>query len=153
MSPLVQDYMAEDDQGNWKIEPVDFATLAANPQDAAFIACDIYICPFAHAETVPAVFAADVATLRTKLMNMIDNRPGTSLRNISNDMTQFDFMVYETGMKHPDAVTVYLHDLGENMSTLAIYSRSPLEKTDGGRNKDRVLLWLTLLSTTLPQKP
>jgi len=144
MVPTLQDYFTGGDQ-EWKIEPVDFLAFEKPSTANNYLACPEYMCPFADPDTLPPIYSISAEKLRENLLGFVDTRPGITLRSLDLVKNQFDFSVYTQDMDHPDVVTVQLHDLRQEHSTLAIYSWSPLETEDGGRNKKRVELWLKML--------
>jgi len=56
-------------------------------------------------------------------------------------------------LKFPDYISIKVIELGENRSTIAIYSRSRYGYGDMGVNKDRVLRWLETLSSFIETEP
>lgn len=146
MVPGIQDYFTGGDN-SWKIEPVDFSTLDSEPDTAnAYLACPEYMCPYATADNTPPIYAVNATKLREMILGFVDTRPGVKLRSLDLNTLQFDFSVFTQGMRYPDVVTIRIHELSDEASTLALYSRSPLESNDKGRNKERAELWLRMIA-------
>ena len=152
MIPGVQDYFSGGEQG-WKIEPIEFETFEKPDAQNNFLVCMEYMCPYSTPDAKPPVYAVGVGKLRENLMGFVDTRHGVDLKSIDLIKRQFDFRIWTQDMSHPDVLTIQLHDLDATASTVAIYSRSPLETNDNGRNKKRVELWLRMLAPIKDQMP
>lgn len=60
-----------------------------------------------------------------------------------------EFIQYTRFFRFPDYISIQIIDSGENISSLAIYSRSKFGYYDFGVNKRRVKLWISLLVSNI----
>jgi uncharacterized protein (DUF1499 family) len=119
---------------------VDFATLKrrTTPNDA--LICPRDICPQAQPDAEPPVFPVPAARLRSLVSEVALAEPGTSL--LDRDPQQDRYLVRTRFMRFPDTVVVQVFDRGQDASTLALYSRSQIGRSDFGVNRRRLERWV-----------
>jgi hypothetical protein len=124
--------------------PVTFETLERRTTRTDALACPPSLCP-APADIVPPVFPVDVTALRKAFARAMATERRLTLVGI-DDRTPADRYVQRSErMRFPDTIVVRYLRLGENRSTLAIYSRSQLGRYDLGVNLARIERWLDKL--------
>jgi uncharacterized protein (DUF1499 family) len=83
--------------------------------------------------------------LRQRWLNLMAQQPRVKQIAVSKDGWQYDFIQRSRLLRFPDTITVRFLPLGEQRSTLAIYSRSHYGYRDFGVNRQRVEAWLRAL--------
>jgi uncharacterized protein (DUF1499 family) len=69
----------------------------------------------------------------------------------SDDATLTDRYIQRSAlMRYPDTIVVKFFDLPDGRSTIAVYSRSQLGKSDLGVNRVRIERWLAKLGEAAP---
>ncbi len=127
---------------------VEFETLTrrTSPNDA--LACPSGLCA-ATVDIVTPTFMMPAQALRDAFVRAIASEQRL-VRVASNDARLQDRYVQRTPLLgYPDTIVVRFVDLGGGRSSLALYSRSKLGRSDLGANKARLERWLALLGTTL----
>ena len=88
----------------------------------------------------------DARKLRFALAKVIASEPRMT-QVASDDGTLTDRYIQRSGrLGFPDTIVVQFFDRGSSRSTLAIYSRSQLGRSDLGANKARIERWLSRLA-------
>ncbi|MBL8698193.1 MAG: DUF1499 domain-containing protein [Alphaproteobacteria bacterium] len=129
--------------------PVEFERLArrSTPNDA--LACPAGLCA-ARIDLEPPTYAVDAAALRAALAAVIAGEPKTE-RVAADDATLTDRYVQRTAlMGFPDTIVVRALEQPGGRSTLAIYARSQLGRSDLGANRARIERWLAKLGDKVP---
>ncbi|WP_230531595.1 DUF1499 domain-containing protein [Microvirga roseola] len=126
--------------GSPDLGPVDFATLRRrhNPNDA--LACPRDFCPEAKPDFEPPVFPVPPARLRAVLAEVASSEPNTTL--VQSGTEQDRYLVRTRFWRFPDTVVAQVIGLDEDRSTLALYSRSQLGRSDLGVNRRRLQRWV-----------
>ena len=129
--------------------PVAFETLErrTTPNDA--LVCPPHLC-LARSEFVPPLFAVDANGLRAAMAKVIASEPRIALVH-TDDMTLTERYVQRSRLLgFPDTVVVRYIERSKGRSTLAMYSRSQLGRSDLGVNKARLERWLGKLRQVVP---
>ncbi len=136
--------------GSPDLGAVDFRTLKrrTTPNDA--LACPQGFCPEAQADFEPPVFSLPAERLRALVPDMARSEPNTMLVHSGPDQDRY--LVRTRMMRFPDTVVVHVMELEENRSTLALYSRSQIGRSDFGVNKRRLERWIKRISTRVAQE-
>ncbi len=124
---------------------VNFATLKprGNPNEA--LACPKGVCPDYPRKLESPVFDETPESLIERLdrqladesnVNRVDDGSNTLLRR---------YVTRSPLMRFPDTMSVEAFSLPEGRSTIAIYARAQLGKSDMGENFKRIRRWLALL--------
>jgi uncharacterized protein (DUF1499 family) len=125
--------------------PVAFETLERRSSPTDALACPSGFCA-AESDIHPPIYPVDVDTLRKAFARALLTERLVTRVDI-NDATGTDRYVQRTEkMRFPDTVIVCYVSLGNQRSTVVIYSRSQLGKSDLGVNHARVERWLQKLS-------
>ena len=125
------------------IAPVDWATLTRHPTNDALI-CPASHCPNATADQQAKVYPLAPADLLARLKQIALAEPDTKELAPDRDRTA-RFVQYTRLMRYPDTIDVEVIPIGENQSTLALYSRSLVGRKDFGVNRARLQRWLAAL--------
>ena len=124
--------------------PVEFETLQrrTSPNDA--LACPNDLCK-AASDLVPPVFAVDARTLRQAFAEVIGSE--RNIRPVGSDETALTQRYVQTSalLGFPDTIVVRFIQMPGSRSSVAIYSRSQLGRSDFGVNKARIERWLEKL--------
>jgi uncharacterized protein (DUF1499 family) len=124
--------------------PIDFAALTrrSTPNDA--LACLPEICPQARADVAPPLFTIPAADLREKLRTSLrDESRLTELAAV--DDLHLRFVQRSLLMRFPDIIDVVIVPRSSGVSTLALYSRSAVGRSDLGVNRARIERWLAYI--------
>jgi uncharacterized protein (DUF1499 family) len=130
---------------------VDFQRLErrGTPNDA--LACPAGMCGDARVDLVPPVFAADARSLRAALAKVIAAEPKV-VRVAADDAGGTERFVQRSALLgYPDTIVVRYVDLPGGRSTLALYSRAQIGRSDLGANKARLERWLARLADAVPR--
>jgi len=125
--------------------PTDFAKLRPRNRPNWYLVCPPQYCGTTPSRVSP-VFDVPAAVLRARWMDIIKRQPRVSQIAVSADKLQFDYIQRSRFFHFPDTITLRLIPVGENTTTLAIFSRSHYGYSDLGVNKARVESWLAELS-------
>ena len=125
------------------IGPVDWATLTrhATPNDA--LVCPASHCPNAKADEEAKVYPLAPTDLLARVKRVALAEPDTKeLPGAPGRERGARFVQYTRLMRYPDTIDVEVIPVGENQSTLALYSRSLVGRKDFGVNRARLERWL-----------
>ena len=119
--------------------PVDFAALRrrGSPNDA--LICPRAFCP-GTPDSEPPVFALSGARLRGLVSEAVSADPGVSL--VQSSPRQDRYLARTRLMRYPDTIVAEVIEQGPNLSTLALYSRSQIGRSDFGVNRRRIERWV-----------
>lgn len=136
--------------GSPDLGPVDFKTLKRrrSPNDA--LACPRDFCPEHRVDFEPPVWEIPAARLRGLIAEAAAAEPGTVL--VDRGEEQDRFVVRTPLMRFPDTVVAQAIPCGDSRSTLALYSRSQIGRSDLGVNKRRLERWVERIGTLAPQE-
>jgi uncharacterized protein (DUF1499 family) len=118
------------------------------PKANEYILCPAGYCP-GPTDGVAPEFSVPVAELQAAWDRMVARQPLTTRLSWNVAQLQGDWEVRTPLLRFPDTVTVRFLPLGEDRSTLAVYSRSHYGKSDLGTNAKRVTRWLNALDEEL----
>ncbi|MCP1337425.1 DUF1499 domain-containing protein [Futiania mangrovi] len=129
---------------------VDFRTLERPGTPNAWLVCPKDHCPAAQADAAAPVFAVAAPVLFAAVREAARAEPLT--REVAADEAAgtLRFVTRTPLMHYPDTVSVEVLDLGPERSTLALYSRSQIGRSDFGTNARRAGRWLARLKQALP---
>lgn len=126
---------------------IDFADLARTGRPNDYLVCPPGVCRSVPDEVSP-ILHAPVSRLREEWNTLIAEQPRTSLLSESST-GQLDVVQRSGFVGFPDIITVRFYSLGNDRSTLALYSRSQYGHWDLGVNRRRVQTWLRELKQRL----
>jgi uncharacterized protein (DUF1499 family) len=129
--------------------PVDFAAITRSPSGNDALICPPGLCGVAAPDGVSPVFAAPVARLRDAVRVIEVNDPDIFALARDDQRVQDRYLARTRLMRYPDTINVRFIALGDNRSTLALYSRSQVGRKDFGVNKARLEAWIRLLTEKL----
>lgn len=99
------------------------------------------------------IYAASASVISEALDTFILTQPRT-VRVAGYPQDNFLTYAQRTkSLKFPDYVSIKVIEIGENRSTIAVYSRSRYGYGDMGVNKARVLRWVETLSSFIETEP
>jgi uncharacterized protein (DUF1499 family) len=138
--------------GNPDLGPVSFATLVRrrSPNDALIAPPDA--CPMATPDRVPPVFALPAERLREIVASVARDEPNTTVLEQTTG-PQDRYLVRSPLFRFPDTVNVEAIARGENLSTVALYSRSLIGRKDFGANRRRLERWLERIEARVRAQP
>jgi uncharacterized protein (DUF1499 family) len=93
-------------------------------------------------------FSWPAAELARRFRAVAAAEPRVTLLAEAADGLQFDLVQRSALFRFPDTISVEVIPLGENRSTLAVYSRSRYGRSDFGVNRKRIDRWLARLAET-----
>ena len=126
------------------IGPVTWATLQRHhtPNDA--LVCPAGHCPDARADREPKIYPVPPDELLARLRRIALSEPDTrELPGAASGAARF--LQQTRLMRFPDTIDAEILAVGDNQSTLALYSRSLIGRKDFGVNRARLQRWLAAL--------
>ncbi len=125
--------------------PVRFEELerSKTPNDA--LVCPSGFCP-AESDIMPPVFPVDAAVLRKAMRRALLSERRLTLVAVEDVPPSDRYVQRSEMMRFPDTVAVRYLDLEGGRSTVAIYSRSQIGRSDLGVNLKRIERWLEKLA-------
>ena len=123
---------------------VRFETLVLASKPNRYLVCPPDLCTAARAHRISPRFDRSADDLRAAFETVVLGSAAVTKMAESEDT--IDVVVRTPVVRWPDWVTVRFIPLGENRSTLAIYSRSVYGGSDFGANERRITDWLARLS-------
>jgi uncharacterized protein (DUF1499 family) len=129
--------------------PVDFAALKrrSSPNDA--LICPRAFCPDTP-DSEPPVFALSGARLRSLVSEAALADPGVTL--VQSGPRQDRYLARTRLMRYPDTIVAEVIEQGPNLSTLALYSRSQIGRSDFGVNRRRIERWVRRIEPLAAQE-
>ncbi len=135
--------------GEPDLGPVSFERLErrSTPNDA--LACPPDFCA-ARAEITPPLYPVTARALRLAFAKAIASEPRVSVVEADEATLTDRYIQRSARLGFPDTIVVRFLDRADGRSTLALYSRSQLGKSDLGANGARIERWLAKLATQVP---
>lgn len=135
--------------GEPDLGPVSFETLKrrSGPNDA--LACPPGVCQ-AASDVTTGIYAAPASQLRQVFKQVIASEPAIDIVETSDATLTDRYIQRSSVLGFPDTVVVRFMDRPDGRSTLAMYSRSQLGRSDLGANRARIDRWLTKLASLSP---
>jgi uncharacterized protein (DUF1499 family) len=124
--------------------PVDFETVARGSRPNTALGCPPGVCRNAAADFDPGVYPVSEEELRRRFTAaaLAEPRVVPVYRHAAPGLPTQDRYVQRSEMlSFPDTIDVRFIALGEQSSTLAVYSRSQLGYSDRGVNLARIRRW------------
>jgi uncharacterized protein (DUF1499 family) len=128
------------------IDPAAWATLTrhATPNDA--LVCPAAHCPNAKADEEPKVYPVPPGELLARVKRIALADPDTKELPCEPHCDRTArFVQYTRLMRFPDTIDIEVLPAAADQSTLAIYSRSLIGRSDLGVNHARIARWLAAL--------
>lgn len=133
-------------------ESVSFETLVPPATPNSYLVCPPGLCRAAPMAVPSPVFAIPADRLRADWTAMLARQPRVTVLGGNPHLRQMNIVQRSRVIGFPDRVTVRFIPLGQELSTLAIYSRSLYGRSDFGVNRARVKRWLAGLPRPLPSR-
>jgi len=128
------------------IGPVKWSTLTRHATPNDVLVCPARHCPNAKPDAEPIIYSAAPAELLAKLKRIALAEPGTTELYCGVDCDRKARILQHTRlMRFPDTIDIEVLAVADNQSTLAIYSRSLVGRSDFGVNRARIARWLARL--------
>ncbi len=147
-------WFAYDRDGFWirffgpaDLGPADFKTLRKTDRPNQFLVCPAGYCASEGSDMPAPVFKADAAQLKHAVTGLIEKMPDAQMVENGGEIRA---VVRTKLMRYPDTVSIHVLDAGDGLSTLAIYSRSQIGRSDFGVNGARVASWIRRLADMHP---
>ena len=133
-----------------ELQQFDFQNLEVPDSPNWHLSCPPGAGPSGCRQETP-VYNVDVARLRGEFFEVVSAAPRTALIADAPSMNRYRFIQKTRLFKFVDEITVEFLDLGNNRSTLYIFSRARKGWWDLGVNRRRVRRWLKRLGRRLDQ--
>ncbi|MCR9213450.1 MAG: DUF1499 domain-containing protein [Proteobacteria bacterium] len=130
------------------IESPDFASLTPPATPNWYLVCPSEKCLNISAQSEAPDFDVPAERLRKVVTAMVQSLPNATL--VEETPTRLYVVDRTAYVRWPDHVVIEILPVGENASTLIIFSRSQYGRSDFGENKSRVERWLSRLDRLLP---
>jgi len=127
--------------------PVDFATLERRSTPNDCLVCPRDLCSRAAPDIEPPVYPLAAERLRAIAREAILAEPDVT--QVQSDGPQDRYVVRTRLLRFPDTVDVKVVALAEDRSTLALYSRSQIGRSDFGTNQRRLRRWVDRVSRSV----
>lgn len=127
------------------LETVDFNQLQLPDSPNWYLICPPMQCREANAEA--PVFNLPVEALDDKWQRVISETKRVEPFYSNTEDRHYAYVIRTKWLRFPDTVNVQLYSLGENASSIAIYSRSKYGYSDLGVNQARVEKFLAQLQS------
>ncbi len=127
---------------------IDFKSLTLPTSPNFYLICPDNYCPKADHQESP-VYDASLSRLESLWTDVIKSQPKVQLLAQDNDTHQYVYVQCSEFWHFPDFINVQFLSLGNNRSTVAIYSHSRFGHSDFGVNHQRVESWLAQLGMML----
>lgn len=131
--------------GSGEIPSVVFEELELTGDQDEFLVCSIKLCGRSQPHLVAKTYEVPLNELREALLSALDRSPTFYRRSLDLAIHQFEFTDRVSNSPFPDVVTIRFIDLGGDRSTIAIYSRSVVGRSNPGQNQNRVLGLLKII--------
>jgi uncharacterized protein (DUF1499 family) len=133
--------------GSPDLGPVDFERLErrATPNDSLVGPRRLF--PRAKPDFEPPVYPIPAERLRAIASEAALQERDTTL--VHSNGTQDRYLVRTRLLRFPDTVNVTVIALGQDRSTLALYSRSQIGRSDLGTNRRRLRRWVERISRSV----
>jgi len=132
--------------GGGELPRLDFAALEREAESESYLICPSEACSRANPDDTAPTFSVPVERLRAGLIEYVEASPGVRSYRLDPERNQFVFLVPAPDKATPDVVTVRLYPAGDGGSSLAIYSRSEVGRSNRSVHRARVKRWLAALS-------
>lgn len=130
---------------------VNFQTLTKTPNPNQALICPTGFCPAAEAEDqvdqISPLYALPVAELAQQILNSLTHEQNLERVDDRSDPLKMRFVQRTPKLRFPDTIRLEIIPMGDNQSSLALYSQSQIGKSDLGVNKERVDRWLKRLAS------
>jgi uncharacterized protein (DUF1499 family) len=122
--------------------PIDFTRLVrrSTPNDA--LVCPPGLCGSAMPDVLSSIYALSPHDLRSRFAAIALEEPGAVQVGEAGSGRGDRFVVRTPLMRYPDTVDVMVLPIEGGRSTVALYSRSQLGRSDLGTNLQRLRRWL-----------
>lgn len=127
---------------------VDFKNIAYINTPNYYLVCPPKYCSITPNEISP-VYPIEVRHVDIHLKQVIERQPRITLIAEDKENYRYTYIQRTKYLGFPDTINVQLLSLGENHTTVLIYSQSKYGYSDLGVNKARVKNWLFELSEDL----
>jgi Protein of unknown function (DUF1499) len=125
--------------------PVDFASVKPPASPNRYLACPQDLCPAGAADMTSPTFDMSAADLQRTARKAWAGEPNLTLVSGDEENHEDRYVQRSKIMRFPDTVAARFIDQADGKSSLALYSRSQIGRSDFGVNKARVLHWLDLV--------
>jgi uncharacterized protein (DUF1499 family) len=125
---------------------VDFKTLKLKSSPNQYLVCPDGTCANATQHRTSPEYAMPAPELARTLLDIALAEPRTELAEGSADDLAFRLVQKSALFRFADDIDVQVIPLGEDRSTVAIYSRSRVGYSDLGVNRKRVERWLATIA-------
>lgn len=128
---------------------IDFKTLERRDTPNQYLMCTNQLCN-AYIDDLPPIYGATVEETRAAWEKILSGEPRVKELRRNADATQIDYVQRSAFWRFPDLITIRFIPIGENKTTIAIYSRSIYGQGDFGVNRARIRDWVARLNAMLP---
>ncbi len=126
---------------------VEFETLKLSWKPNQYLMAPANVCRNAKPHMENPVFDVPVQTLHDAFLAVVRRQPRTELVEEGPDGERF--VQRSRVFRFPDTVDVKFLAIGDNQSTMGIYSRAKYGLRDFGVNEARVRIWMKELESEL----
>jgi uncharacterized protein (DUF1499 family) len=135
--------------GEPDLGPVSFEQLERRPTPNDSLACPSDLCK-ARIDIATRLYPVTARELRLEFANVIASEPRVSVAEADEAALTDRYIQRTEHLGFPDTIVVRFLDRPDGRSTIALYSRSQLGKSDFGVNRARIERWLNKLARYVP---
>lgn len=125
--------------------PIEFATLELPTTPNYFLVCPEGVCSLAKPDSLPPAYRLTASKLQAIAREAWTHEARLVMVDSNRNLLQDRYVQRTAILRFPDTISVRFIAMEDDSSSLAIYSRSQIGRSDLGANRDRVLRWLSLL--------
>ncbi|EFL91031.1 conserved hypothetical protein [Ahrensia sp. R2A130] len=124
---------------------VEFEGLSKNSSPNQALICPDGVCKDDDRDLASPLYSVDAQQLRARMIDAVAQTTDVERLDDDSDPLRLRYLARSRLMRFPDTIDMAFYNMGDSRSTLAIYSRAQVGKTDFGANLARVKKWLAAI--------
>ncbi len=132
--------------GSPDLGPVVFEGLEKGPNPNQALICPDGVCKDEDRDSVSPVYALGMDDLKKHFLKSLEAEKSLTRVDDGSDPLRMRFVQRSRVFRFPDTINVQFFALGDDRSTLALYSQAQIGVSDFGANPERLERWLKRLT-------
>jgi len=124
---------------------VEFEGLGKHSSPNQALICPDGVCKDEDRDLASPLYSVSAAQLRARMIEAVAQADDIERLDDDSDPLRLRYLARSRLMRFPDTVDMAFYNMGDDRSTLAIYSRAQIGKSDLGANMARVKKWLATI--------